>query len=805
MLFVGAWLRVGPRRRLGSLAVLGLLVAVTGATVMTALAGARRETSAIERLAAPTLPATAAVLPNQPGFDWSRIRALPEVAAVSTFVVDYTMSVSGIDSASLAVFPPADDDDMRTIERPVVLAGRLADPTRSDEAVVTAGFHSSYHKGVGDTVVLNLPTPAELAEGEGTGIGGAYTGPQVRIRIVGLVRSLWYSDAPGSTGLLLPSPGLAARYPSNIIGDQSAHANVDFVNGLVRLRDGAGQLSRLRADIARVTGRSDIEITDLPAQYADVQREIRFEARSLVAFAAAAFVAALFLVGQALARYTFDSMAELDTLRPAGLARWQATAAAVTPPAIMATFGAGLAVVGAFAASAWFPIGTAAAFEPAPGLSADWLVFGPGAVAVIAFVTGGALLAARIAVSAAHRGATGRRSVVTRLAGRAGLGTTVVVGTRFALETGRGRAAVPVRPALLGAVTGVLGVVAAFTFSHGVADATGHVSRFGQTFQLISKVGRNSEDYGPVARLISALNADPAVIGVDDARIAVATDAGGTGSVTLYTYSAGTKPLPVVVLDGQMPTGADEVLLAPRTLAALRAHVGGRVRLRGGRGTATMTVAGSGLVPEGSHNVYADGGWLTPAGYSTLFTGFKYHGVLVRTAEGSRTSPNLLAARIRNAAPGLQGVEFEIPPTPAELYMLNKVKILPVALGGFLGLLAVGAVGHALAAAAHRRRHDLAVLRALGMTNQQCRGVIAVQASTLAAVGLLVGLPLGFGLGRVVWRLVADFTPVQYVPPVSVGAMLIIVPATLMIANLLGHRPARRAARLPVAEILRAD
>ena len=69
-------------------------------------------------------------------------------------------------------------------------------------------------------------------------------------------------------------------------------------------------------------------------------------------------------------------------------------------------------------------------------------------------------------------------------AAAAGFGVPVVVGARFALEPGHGRAAVPVRPALLGAVAGVLGVLAAFTFSAGVSDATANPARFGQTWQL---------------------------------------------------------------------------------------------------------------------------------------------------------------------------------------------------------------------------------------------------------------------------------------------------------------------------------
>ena len=79
-------------------------------------------------------------------------------------------------------------------------------------------------------------------------------------------------------------------------------------------------------------------------------------------------------------------------------------------------------------------------------------------------------------------------------------------------------------------------------------------------------------------------------------------------------------------------------------------------------------------------------------------------------------------------------------------------------LGVFLALLAVGAVGHALATAVHRRRHDMAVLRALGLTHAQVRTTVAWQATTLAAVGLIFGIPLGLALARTLWRVVAERT-----------------------------------------------
>jgi hypothetical protein len=87
MRVIAAWTRLEWRRRWRSLLVLALLVALATATVLAAVAGARRGQTAFSRLWARTLPATVAVLPNQPGFAWAKIRALPEVAALTTFAV----------------------------------------------------------------------------------------------------------------------------------------------------------------------------------------------------------------------------------------------------------------------------------------------------------------------------------------------------------------------------------------------------------------------------------------------------------------------------------------------------------------------------------------------------------------------------------------------------------------------------------------------------------------------------------------------------------------------------------------------
>ena len=85
------------------------------------------------------------------------------------------------------------------------------------------------------------------------------------------------------------------------------------------------------------------------------------------------------------------------------------------------------------------------------------------------------------------------------------------------------------------------------------------------------------------------------------------------------------------------------------------------------------------------------------------------------------------------------------------------------------------------------------------------RACLAWQATTLAVVGLVVGVPLGVALGRVTWRLVADATPMVYVEPLAVVALLVVAPAALVVANLLAAVPGHRAARLRPAEVLRTE
>ena len=792
----GAWLRVDLRRRRRSLVVLALLVAVSAGTVLTAVAGARRGESALSRLwADDTRPATAVVLANERGFDWAAVAAFPEVEDVARFCgVLWLVGLPG----GYGVILPCDRNLMHTVERPV-MAGRVPDPSRIDEAVVSRRFVARYGLGIGDTVTARLPSVAQIEaveRGEPEPTTGE--GPELRFRIVGVGVSPWLYDRPDESGGISPSAAVAERYPRETM---AANANA-----LVRLRDGEAGLPAFQDRLNRLAGRT-VDVWNLHEQARHQQHVVAFEARCLLAFAGAALLAALLLVGQAIARYTGAGVADLQVLQALGMTPRQVVRAAAAGPLLAALVGGTLGVLVAVAASRWFPIGSAAALEPYPGVRFDPLVHLGGLVAVPLLVLAGAAVAAWATVSAGRLGQSGRPSAVATAVSRTGAAVPVVVGVRFALESGRGRTAVPVRPALLGAVVGVLGVIGALTFAGAVADAADNPRRFGQTHQLETFVGEQGQDYFPSAAVLTAVAGVSGVAGVNDTRFAVAEAPGGGLPVSLHSYDPVGRPLDVVLAEGRLPAAPDEVALAPESAAALHAGVGDRVALTGSRTAPPLRVTGIGFVPVTWHNGYATGGWLTRAGYDARFApdDFKGHVGHVALAPGADARTVTAAIERELSRRGLPPAQFAPPDPPDQLAEIRQVRTLPEALGAFLVLLAVGAVGHALATAVRRRRHDIAVLRALGMTRRQSRGVVVTQASVLAAVGLLFGIPLGMALGRTLWRVVADYTPLEYVPPVAFWALVLVGPLALLVANLLAAWPGQQAARLRVGHVLRAE
>ena len=185
-----------------------------------------------------------------------------------------------------------------------------------------------------------------------------------------------------------------------------------------------------------------------------------------------------------------------------------------------------------------------------------------------------------------------------------------------------------------------------------------------------------------------------------------------------------------------------------------------------------------------------------------------YNFLLLRLRPGTRVdgvSATLLARAARAGCPPGQ-CTMTADQRPGEVRDYAAFRDTPLALGAVLALLAVGTLAHVLVTGVRRRRRDLAVLKALTFTRSQIRGVVAWQATALAAAALVIGVPAGIIVGRWTWGIFATAAGVAPRATVALPLVLLAVPAaTLLLANVIAAAPGRAAARLRPAAVLRTE
>jgi ABC-type lipoprotein release transport system permease subunit len=112
---------------------------------------------------------------------------------------------------------------------------------------------------------------------------------------------------------------------------------------------------------------------------------------------------------------------------------------------------------------------------------------------------------------------------------------------------------------------------------------------------------------------------------------------------------------------------------------------------------------------------------------------------------------------------------------------------------------------HVLVVSVTRRRREVGLLKALGFLRRQVAFTLSWQTSTVALVGIVIGVPAGIAIGRLVWRFFANGLGVVPVPVVTVGIIAAVAVGTLVVANLLAVGPALVAARSRPAGLLRSE
>jgi FtsX-like permease family len=777
------WMRFRTELRArwrGTLALM-LVLGFVGSVVLAAAAGARRTATAPDRLVAAVGGEGDAHIFDVGTADPDRIRALPQVerSVGTTFMLADSVPLSGVDVVV------TDDPGFGGL----VAEGRLPDPADPLGAVVDQKAARRLGLAPGDELDIVLVTAEQLASLD----PDTEPVPSATLRVAAILREPddivggdpAGDDAGGSDSMVYLPESFLERF-----GDLTDLVNTVYYFDLA---GGAAAADEFVAAVRDLPDGGSVQFFERPGVTRATQRSVDAQALGLGLFAAALALAGFLTVGQSLSRQLRVDATDGEALRALGMTGGQRVAVASLRGAVVGAGAGVLAIAGAVAWSPLTPVGLARQAEPHPGVEVNVAVLAMGGAAIAAVLTARALLTGRRIV-----GRTGDRrswaavgSALAERAARAGAAPPLVTG--LSLVRGWRGSGVSTRSTLAGVIVGVATLAGAATFLASLDRLVDDPARYGWTFDAVA--GQIYED--DPGDLFEVLADDPAV---DAFARAGGTAVGAEGHrIGAVGVEPGRGITPAPILDGRAPAGPREVVLGRRTLEALGKDVGDTVSLDGSGDPLPFTITGTAVVPEINQGGpgLGEGAVLTLEGFGDLVPDEQATVALVRFAPGGEGSPAMEQLRFAGKL---------LPPVlPDALYDVERVRRLPVILASLLALVGMITLIHSLASLVRTHRRDLAVLKTLGFTRSQVAGTVAWQGSVFVAVALIVGVPIGIALGRWSWLLVTDQLGVVSEPRVPLPAIVALVPAAVLVANLAAAVPGWLAVRIRPAEALRAE
>jgi hypothetical protein len=807
------------RRRGAGLATLVLLIAFLGGLSIGAISGARRTSSSFSRLVASTNPSDLLVVPdflgNDPGA-LAAIRKLPQIRRVAVSSSPDVIRLardgkpSSLGSGANSVFPVSPSPDLFLRQDKVsVVQGRMLDPRRVDEIVVTPVVAAMDHLRIGEVARMGVYSQADTSL---PGYGTAAVKPDriVRVRLVGIVDVFAHvieDDADRVPGYLMVSPALAR--PSE---------EGPFVVGL-QLAHGASDDAAVEAEIRKVAPNAGI-VGQTDIRTSAGSRAVGPDALALGGFGVIAAVAALFIALEAVARLVRGSAPDLRTLRSLGGGPRLLFADAAGPILVAAVAGGVLAGAVAVAISPLSPIGPVRPVEPAPGVSWDLSVVAPGVAVLIVIPVLFALWRTwRILPTPERRGqvAPGTRSI--RPIGRR-LPVSAAVGTILLRRRSTDGTGLPTAPAVVGAALAVAVVLVTQVFGASLQSLVDHPARYGWNWDVELR-----SSYGGVSNINDAaasriLRADPDVASWSGSYFFLPSI---NGKVVPALSSRPGAPVSPSTLTGRNPNSDDEVALGSSTLEQLHLKIGDRVSYSAGPVHRSLRVVGTAVLPAvGSasslHTEMASGAVipedLVPPGTGlgegdgpeAIFVRFRPHvdraTAVHRLQRLAPTMQQTTAATDPNADGPPTVVDIE---RPAEIVNYRTIHTTPALLSAALIVGACAALGLMLLGSVNSLRREFAILRALGLTGSQVRSAVAWQSTITVVVGAVIGVPVGIVAGRWLWHLFANRAHVPAISAIPTSVVGYVAIGALAIANLVAILPGLVARRVTAASVLQRE
>ncbi|MGA3352762.1 MAG: FtsX-like permease family protein [Acidimicrobiales bacterium] len=780
-----------------------VLISVVGGLVMAAAAAGRRTESAFPRFVA-AHGFDAVVYANIPV---PKVAKLPGVSSVTELVIPDTgqptcncaRPISSSAAFAVEVVAPKDRSPF------ALISGRLPDPSATDQVLASFTLQQDYGVRIGTVirVPFEAPSQASAYNNPNTGLPKP-EGPTVVFRVVG-IEATEFEFPSGTTPVYL-------LYATQAFARTVLPRTAMQYQYYVRLRQGAAGIPRFGNEANTLKlGTGTVGYSSEDGQAATIQASIHPQAIGWWILAVLAALVALAVLGQALARQSIVESEDYPTMAAVGVDRRQLVALGMVRSFVVGIAGAVGAVAIATALSPLAPLGEARVAEISAGVSFDTLVLPLGALATVAVVL---VLGLWPAVRASrtlrtdHRAATSRPSaVVTHLAAM-GAPPSAVIGVRNTLERRAGGATVPLGSALLGMVLAVIALCGTGVFGASLSHLTQTPRLYGEPEQL-------SFD-PPNPTLLRNLEADPAVTGI--------TVGVGAGEISINNVIVGAVaatairgPLLFSAVNGHLPNGDDQIGLGVTTMRQVGARVGSLVRITvaqrsGGKRTEPFLVVSQDSFPLiGGFVSLGTGAILTTAGLERAFCAPGPHLAACRQAMGNTSKGGVRVSFV----PGPRGQAAikhylnryssitSVPFTPTSIVNFGEAVNFPLIFGAMLALFGAATLVHLLVVSVSRRRREIGLLKAVGFVNSQIASVVAWQATTLALVGIAIGVPLGIVVGRGVWMAFANNLGVVPVSVVPAWLIVGLAAGVLVVANLLAATPALAAARTKPGLLLR--
>ena len=745
---------------------------------MASVAAAQRADSAFDRFRQSSNAADIQLFTGAAPLDVAAIRALPEVAAAVDAWFVWMVGESG-ESILDPVYTSG--AGFTEVDRPKVLAGRRPHPDRADEAAISPVAARDTGLGVGSTVTLRALAPEQL-ELAFSGDNPEPAGPTVTLQIVG-IEAMQTEFIQDRAIHLTPAFG-------QLYGDRVA----TIPTMAVKLERGEADLASFTAGLQRISPGAHFDAsTDVAAE---ISRSVHIQAMALRLFATLAGLAALVIVSQALVLEAFVHRSDDIVLRSLGMTRRQLLGIAALRSGTVAVAASVVGVAVAVIVSPLMLFGLAREIEPSPGVSLDVTTLSIGVlVLAVLTVVGGTLPAWKTIRAAGHgeRSLAGKWTVGTAV--RLGASPSALAGLRMALQRGAGRSAVPARATLVGTTLSLAALTAALTFGASLRHLSATPELYGWNWDAV--VG-SPFDTDVTDRVIPALSASPAVGEFSSVNFAELQMEGTRMRAFGFDTVRGDVLPPVI--EGREPRAPDEIVIGTKSLRAVGRSLGQAVNVAAGDRAVPLTIVGRGVIPamgESDEGGLGEGAFLTSEGLRRLVPEAPTNLFPVRYSAGVEPGPDALK--------GFEDFGVQTAEPPIGITDLARIDDLPGILSGLLVLVAAATLSHTLITTVRQRRRDLAILKTLGFERRQVWSTVAWQATALVLAALTVAVPGGIAGGRWLWTLFADDLGIVPAPVVPLVAVVILLPAGLVVTNLIAVLPGRSAAATHPALVLRSE